>query len=65
LFSPGKKECRMMALYEFRCEKCGEKAEKIMRMSEVVADLKCPKCGGKMKRQIGKISHWEWKEALA
>ena len=34
-----------MPLYEYRCDDCGTKFEKLVRSSTVVADIACPKCG--------------------
>ena len=53
-----------MPLYEYECEKCGEKFEKLMvwRYADEVA---CPKCGCKAERKIGKIAYWEFKGELA
>jgi len=42
-----------MPTYEYLCESCGYKFEKFQNMS--AEPLKeCPKCGGKIKRLIGK-----------
>ncbi len=41
-----------MPTYEYQCEKCDTKFEKLQNMSD--APLKeCPKCGEKVKRLIG------------
>ena len=43
-----------MAIYQFRCDVCGEKTEVGMSMSDVLAHLdsevKCDKCGNVMRR---------------
>jgi putative FmdB family regulatory protein len=38
-------------LYEYKCEKCGERVEIIQRVSDKPYSI-CPKCGGDMKKQI-------------
>ena len=40
-----------MPLYEYKCEKCGHRFEKIEPFS-ASATKKCPKCGAKAERQI-------------
>jgi len=37
-------------LYEFECQKCHHRFEKIQSVSD--ADPKCPKCGGKVERLL-------------
>jgi putative FmdB family regulatory protein len=34
-----------MPIYEYRCQDCGTKFEKLVRASTVVAELECPSCG--------------------
>jgi putative FmdB family regulatory protein len=34
-----------MPLYEYECEKCGHRFEKIQKFSDPLVDT-CPKCGG-------------------
>jgi putative FmdB family regulatory protein len=42
-----------MPLYEYRCESCGEKFEKLRRMREADSGLRCPKCESeKVSRQL-------------
>jgi putative FmdB family regulatory protein len=36
-----------MPIYEYRCEDCGTKFEKLVRRSEDVDTLACPSCGEK------------------
>jgi putative FmdB family regulatory protein len=36
-----------MPIYEYRCQECGEKFEKLVRSFSSVPDAKCPKCGGR------------------
>lgn len=33
-------------MYEFECEKCGHKAEKLMKMEDAKDAIKCSECGG-------------------
>ena len=40
-----------MPLYEYKCEKCGHRFEKIESLSASVTK-KCPKCGGKAERLL-------------
>jgi putative FmdB family regulatory protein len=40
-----------MALYEYACEKCGERVEIIQRYSDPPYKH-CPKCGGDMRKLI-------------
>jgi putative FmdB family regulatory protein len=32
-------------IYEFRCDGCGKRFEKLCPVGETGADLKCPECG--------------------
>lgn len=42
-----------MPIYEYRCQECGEKFEKLVRSMDSAPEIKCPKCGGqKVKRLI-------------
>lgn len=38
-----------MPLYEYQCEKCGERAEIIQKISDPPYEH-CPKCGGAMRK---------------
>ena len=40
-----------MPIYEYECEKCGERAEYLQSMSEAPKSV-CEKCGGKLQRII-------------
>ena len=40
-----------MPLYEYKCEKCGNRFEKLESVS-ASSTKKCPKCGGKAERQL-------------
>jgi|LGVD01.1.fsa_nt_gb putative FmdB family regulatory protein len=42
-----------MPIYEYRCQECGEKFEKLVRsMKNPGPEIKCPKCGG---REVEKL----------
>ncbi len=41
-----------MPIYEYRCRKCGEVFEKIMKVNEKGDSLKCPRCGEKKPEKI-------------
>jgi len=41
-----------MPIYEYRCRKCGKLFEKIQKVSEGGASLKCPYCGGKKPEKV-------------
>jgi putative FmdB family regulatory protein len=36
---------RLMPIYEFKCESCGNKFEKLLRRSGETEQLACPSCG--------------------
>jgi putative FmdB family regulatory protein len=40
-----------MPLYEYQCEKCGHRFEKIQKFSDQMVK-KCPECGGKVEQMI-------------
>jgi len=40
-----------MPIYEYVCEKCGEKTEVIQRVGEAPLRV-CPHCGGRLKKAI-------------
>lgn len=40
-----------MPLYEYQCEKCGHRFEKIQKFSDKLVK-KCPECGGKVEQVI-------------
>ena len=44
------REVALVPLYEYKCEKCGERVEVIQRVSDKPYSH-CPKCGGDMKKQ--------------
>src|ERR1700678_4000772 len=40
-----------MPLYEYQCEKCGHRFEKIQKFSDKMVK-KCPECGGRVEQMI-------------
>jgi len=40
-----------MPIYEYRCDDCGTKFEKLVRRAEDAASLVCPSCGEKHLKQ--------------
>ena len=40
-----------MPLYEYQCEKCGHRFEKIQKFSDKMLK-KCPECGGRIEQMI-------------
>lgn len=34
-----------MPIYEYRCKACGDKFEKLVRLSAKIEDIECPSCG--------------------
>jgi putative FmdB family regulatory protein len=45
-----------MALYEYLCDKCGNRFEKRMPMSDVLQLIDCPKCKAKAKKTLGNFA---------
>ena len=41
-----------MPIYEYRCKKCGERFEKLVRFGTSTFEMECPKCGG---REVDKL----------
>jgi putative FmdB family regulatory protein len=41
-----------MPLYEYQCEVCAERFERIRKFSDPPLDERCPKCGGPIKKLI-------------
>src|SRR5579864_8033414 len=41
----------IMPLYEYECEKCGHRFEKIQKFSDKMIK-KCPECGGRVEQMI-------------
>jgi putative FmdB family regulatory protein len=42
---------KSMPLYEYKCEKCGHRFEKIQKFSDKMVK-KCPECGGRVEQMI-------------
>ena len=40
-----------MPIFEYRCEDCGSKFEKLVRRSDEASELACPSCGQKHLQQ--------------
>jgi putative FmdB family regulatory protein len=40
-----------MPIYEYRCEACGDKFEKLVRRASDLMETGCPACGGKHLEQ--------------
>ncbi len=40
-----------MPLYEYQCDACGDRFEKIQKFSDPLVDV-CPKCGGVVKKLV-------------
>ncbi len=34
-----------MPIYEYECSECGERFEKLVRMSTQASEVECPQCG--------------------
>ena len=45
-----------MPIYEYECQKCGEKFEDFSPLGEHENKLKCPKCNNEMKRICSNIN---------
>jgi putative FmdB family regulatory protein len=41
-----------MPIYEYRCQECGEKFEKLVRLNSGQTEVVCPKCGGKQTQKL-------------
>ena len=42
-----------MPLYEYECNSCGYRFEKLQRVSDAPSERECPECGGNARRKIG------------
>jgi len=42
----------VMPLYEYQCEQCGDRFERLMSLTEAARRSKCPKCGSKSVRKL-------------
>ena len=46
-----------MALYEYRCSKCGSDFDKFVSMHKVEIKIKCPTCGSaRVKRKLSSFA---------
>ncbi len=55
-----------MPIYEYQCKGCGHKEERLMKMiGKREVSVGCPRCGNRLERKVGKISHFEFKGKLA
>jgi putative FmdB family regulatory protein len=54
----------MMPLNEYVCI-CGHKFDKLTLFSAADNEVKCPKCGAKVKKIMGKIAQFTFEGALA
>jgi putative FmdB family regulatory protein len=41
-----------MPIYEYRCQECGEKFEKLVRGNNDHPELTCPNCGSKQAEKL-------------
>ncbi len=41
-----------MPIYEYECEKCGERFELRRGMADRDSDISCPKCGAEKPRRV-------------
>ncbi len=41
-----------MPLYEYQCEECGDRFEKLVSLRDATRRSKCPKCGSKSVRKL-------------
>ena len=41
-----------MPIYEFRCEKCGRRFEKLCSLGENGQNLQCPECGSPAPKRV-------------
>jgi len=41
-----------MPIYEYRCEECGEKFEKLVASFRLAAGADCPKCGSTKVKKL-------------
>ncbi len=41
-----------MPIYEYRCEECGEKFEKLVRLSTSTSEIECPNCSGQKVEKL-------------
>ena len=41
-----------MPIYEYRCLECGEKFEKLVRLSTPASEIECSKCGAQKVEKL-------------
>ena len=41
-----------MPIYEYQCEDCDERFEKLVRMSTRPEDVECPQCGARHAQRV-------------
>ncbi len=41
-----------MPLYEYQCEQCGNRLERLVSLREAARRAKCPKCGSRSVRKL-------------
>lgn len=41
-----------MPVYEYRCEQCGARFDKLVPMSQAQAEQQCPSCGAERARKL-------------
>lgn len=41
-----------MPIYEYRCQECGEKFDKLIRSSTDQTEISCPGCGSKQAEKV-------------
>jgi len=41
-----------MPIYEYRCEQCGERFDKLVPMSQAHVSQRCPSCGAERARKL-------------
>ena len=44
-----------MPVYEYKCDECGERFEKLTSVGGKEVSVKCPKCGGSARRIISTL----------
>jgi len=55
-----------MPLYEYRCSQCGEKFEKLVRLSAGDAEIACPACDSSLvDRLVSLLGRGGGKESLS
>ena len=45
-----------MPIYEYRCKQCGAKFDKLVKLSTLLPEIECPKCGAhKAAKAVSKL----------